>query len=239
MKIGILTHPLQSNYGGILQALALKGVLECLGHSVLILDRRHNLPRWKKWVKYVINILNGRTGRCAGQIDSRVTFINNLFKRTPEIFSHKRLVKEIRKNKIEAVIIGSDQVWNSGFCKLRDLDYWGGFLNECDVNVLSYAASMGIPEWTYDSKTTRKIVDLLKKFNGISVRETHIIPVLTEIGINNAQWVLDPTLLHDPEFYEQYITHRTGKSHEPYIFIIGWEMKALYRRFRKSIPVYR
>lgn len=36
MKIGILTLPLHTNYGGILQAYALQTVLERMGHEVVV-----------------------------------------------------------------------------------------------------------------------------------------------------------------------------------------------------------
>ena len=39
MRIGILTLPLHTNYGGILQAYALQTVLERMGHEVVIFDR--------------------------------------------------------------------------------------------------------------------------------------------------------------------------------------------------------
>ena len=45
MRIGILTLPLHTNYGGILQAYALQTVLERAGHDVrLIEERRRPLP---------------------------------------------------------------------------------------------------------------------------------------------------------------------------------------------------
>lgn len=41
MKIGILTLPLHTNYGGILQAYALQTVLERMLHEVEVLDQPH------------------------------------------------------------------------------------------------------------------------------------------------------------------------------------------------------
>ena len=38
MKIGILTLPLHSNYGGILQAYALYTTLQRMGHTVTLID---------------------------------------------------------------------------------------------------------------------------------------------------------------------------------------------------------
>ena len=50
MRIGILTLPLHTNYGGILQAYALQTVLERMGHEVVVFDtpnRRFLPPLWK------------------------------------------------------------------------------------------------------------------------------------------------------------------------------------------------
>ena len=52
MKIGILTLPLNSNYGGVLQAYALQTVLKRMGHDVLEVELKKNLrwqypPLWK------------------------------------------------------------------------------------------------------------------------------------------------------------------------------------------------
>ena len=43
MKIGILTLPLHTNYGGILQAWALQTVLERMGHEVSVIGRKRQL----------------------------------------------------------------------------------------------------------------------------------------------------------------------------------------------------
>ena len=39
MRIGILTLPLHTNYGGILQAYALQTVLKRMGHDATLIDR--------------------------------------------------------------------------------------------------------------------------------------------------------------------------------------------------------
>ena len=44
MKVAIITLPLHTNYGGLLQAYALKKVLEMQGHSVTVLDREEKMP---------------------------------------------------------------------------------------------------------------------------------------------------------------------------------------------------
>ena len=39
MNILILTHPLGTNYGGMLQCYALSTILERMGHNVEVMDR--------------------------------------------------------------------------------------------------------------------------------------------------------------------------------------------------------
>ena len=51
MRIGILTLPLHTNYGGILQAYALQTILERMGHEVYVIHlKRDEIPNfsWKK-----------------------------------------------------------------------------------------------------------------------------------------------------------------------------------------------
>ena len=45
MKIGILTLPLHTNYGGILQAYALHVVLKRLGHDVKVINKNRQPKR--------------------------------------------------------------------------------------------------------------------------------------------------------------------------------------------------
>lgn len=50
MRIGILTLPLHTNYGGVLQAYALQTVLERMGHEVVVFDTPNKSflpPFWK------------------------------------------------------------------------------------------------------------------------------------------------------------------------------------------------
>ena len=65
MKIGILTLPLHTNYGGILQAYALQTVLERMGHEVCLIEKKHKplqLPLWKAPLVYGKRIIRNITG---------------------------------------------------------------------------------------------------------------------------------------------------------------------------------
>ena len=49
MRIAIVTLPLHVNYGGLLQAYALKHCLESMGHEVTVLDRKVKMPLPSLW----------------------------------------------------------------------------------------------------------------------------------------------------------------------------------------------
>ena len=60
MKIGILTLPLHTNYGGILQAYALQTVLERMGHEVVVFNKKAQLPilpSYKKLLYYSVRFI--------------------------------------------------------------------------------------------------------------------------------------------------------------------------------------
>ena len=61
MKIGILTQPLHNNYGGLLQAYALKETLRSMGHEIVIINRRSKKPSWlRKRASIIKSHLLGR-----------------------------------------------------------------------------------------------------------------------------------------------------------------------------------
>ena len=68
MKIGILTLPLHTNYGGILQAYALQTVLERIGHEVEIINVPFTLPSISK-VTIVKRIIKKILGKYSGYIN--------------------------------------------------------------------------------------------------------------------------------------------------------------------------
>ena len=57
MKIAVISLPLHTNYGGILQSYALKKVLEDMGHEATVIDRKVKMP-FPKWWKAPFVYLN-------------------------------------------------------------------------------------------------------------------------------------------------------------------------------------
>ena len=70
MKIGLLTLPLHTNIGGILQAYALQNVLERQGHSVVMLVEKLPLIKIiKQRIKYFGDFIKGKK-KSKDKIDS-------------------------------------------------------------------------------------------------------------------------------------------------------------------------
>lgn len=205
MKIGILTLPLHTNYGGILQAYALQTVLERMGHEVYLIEERRKplrLPLWKVPLSYGKRIIKNLTGNpfpiFYEQKINRETpvkrqntdrFIDNYIKR--KIVDDFKDVKETDYN---AIVVGSDQIWRPKyFPHIRHayLDFTEGW----DIKRIAYAASFGTDEWEYTPEQTERCAKLLEAFDFVSVREKSGIDLCREHFYIEAKYVLDPTML--------------------------------------------
>lgn len=205
MKIGILTLPLHTNYGGILQAYALQTVLERLGHDAYVIEKERrplHLPLWRMPVKYARRLLRNLSGH------PYPIFYEQKFNREQPIIRQytdrfiKRHIKpatfadysSISENDFDAIVVGSDQVWRPQcFDEIRTayLDFTDGW----DIGRYAYAASFGTDEWEYSKRQTSACSRLLHKFDGISVREDSGVRLCQEHFGVKAEHVLDPTML--------------------------------------------
>lgn len=119
MRIGILTLPLHTNYGGILQAYALQTVLERMGHEVVVFDTTK-----KMWLSRLanmffrtctflkqenkLNLLFASRGNLQQAVISHdiVSFLKNQIKRR-----EVACFDELKPDDYDAIVVGSDQVW--------------------------------------------------------------------------------------------------------------------------------
>jgi hypothetical protein len=208
MKVGILTHPLKTNYGGILQNYALQVVLSKLGHDVITINigKKFDTFGWlKSIVRYPVKkiirnktklpITKKQTIAIEENIDK---FIGKHINTTePLIGIHKRIVD---KYGFDAIIVGSDQVWRPDY--VRNIgNMFLDFLGNSDVTRIAYAASFGIDEWTFSKKQEAYCSIEAKKFKAISVREESGVYLCNKYLNVNATHVLDPTMLLKKENY--------------------------------------
>lgn len=226
MKIGIVTQPLVANYGGILQNYALQQVLKKLGHDPVTLNYMPSL----KLGRYLLYI--GKALICAPFPSKRhkIKPYKHYLKR-PAIIDHfirdnisltkvipdysKRLLKQ---NGIEAIIVGSDQVWRYSFNSHYIEDMYLHFAKDYPCLKLSYAASFGVDDWLYPAERTDQARELIKLFKYVSVRENTAKKLCQEnLGID-ATVVLDPTLLLTSNDYQKFCIEPTSAD-RPYVAV--------------------
>lgn len=212
MRVGIVTQPLYANYGGILQNYALQQVLKQMGHEPVTLDYMPSLSIGR-YILYA-----GKGLLCAlspskrhpikpyhhylqrpANIDSFVRCNINLTKTVPEY--NKRLLK---RNGIEALIVGSDQVWRYSYNSHYLEDMYLAFAKDYPCMKLAYAASFGVEKWDYPDAKTIEAKELIQQFRSVSVRENSAAHMCQEIFDVQPQVVLDPTLLLDASDYERF-----------------------------------
>lgn len=218
MKIGILTLPLHTNYGGILQAYALQSYLKRRGHDVTLIDRRFNqgkLRRLGNQIKIHFFRHQNETGRekiRAAKIDF---FIRNYIEsKTPPAYSSNVFQRIIETNKFDAIVVGSDQSWRYKFIKAMLQDYFLGVESDRTFKKLSYAASFGKDSWEGDSNSITEIKRLLKVFDGISVRENTGVQMCEQLFGVSAEHHIDPVALLDVSDYQSLVEIENEPIHD-------------------------
>ena len=105
--------------------------------------------------------------------------------------------------RMDAYIVGSDQVWSICFTGGIDNLYWGQF-NRNGAKLISYAGSAA--ENMGDSFYSNENAKLLESFDFISVREKELQGYLqTQIPNKKIEKVLDPTLMAGVDFFDELI----------------------------------
>lgn len=212
MRIGILTLPLHTNYGGILQAYALQTVLKRMGHNVRLLEEEHNfkLPLWRAPIVYSKRILKNILGRpCPILYEKKLAQELPVIRQNTDCFIKQyinvREVKnfhEVKNDDYDVIIVGSDQIWRPKYFPKIEHAYLD-FTNGWNVKRIAYAASFGTNEWEYTPEQTETCSSLLKKFDAVSVREESAVALCKNHLEVEAKHVLDPTMLLLKEDYIQ------------------------------------
>lgn len=192
MKIGILTFHYAYNYGAVLQAEALQKFLSQQGYDVAFVDYRN------KSITGFYGIIDRRG---IGRNKPFMVLKRILrFRKFKNYISNFPLINKdsiFKKEEIDVLVVGSDQVWNYNLTAGFDSFYW------LDIPFtglkVAYAASMNSCDVT--KLELIKIQKLLSNFDYISVREQSLKELLTPLSPVKVDLVLDPTLMIDPDYW--------------------------------------
>ena len=203
-KIAIITHPLQYNYGGVLQAFALSSILSKYGEVCVI----RNVKSIKDVVKYLLDWL--------------VPFHRFKHRHIKEKFvSFNNLEDKLNCLDIDVVVIGSDQVWRASYV-IENMTFGQFLLNDSSILLIAYAASFGTNQWEFNDSQTELLQNEIRKFSCISVREQSGVDLCSRYLNVKAQWVLDPTLLLDKKYYMKYV--KNEKVHNKcFCYLLDYE----------------
>lgn len=208
-KIAILTQPLINNYGGLLQAYALKEVLQEMGHEVVIINRLSNTtPYWRRMASKVKRTLlrqpilthKKRNYISKNNIAFKVKYIPEL---SHPIHSQEEMNK-LNDMGFDILLAGSDQCWRPIYSPSIGNYFFDFAKSNKNIKRISYAASFGVSHWEFTEEDATTAKELMQLFDAISVREDSAIDLVKEyLGRDDAVHVLDPTMLLNAEHYKK------------------------------------
>ena len=223
MKIGIVTQPLSDNYGGILQNYALQTVLKSMGHEPITLNV---IPRdlgWRTWLTHTVKYL-----LTLSPLTHKEEYLHLYYYREPLMarFVKKNIVTtkvfrnyrhfDVEKMGLQALIVGSDQVWRRQYNWNVWRDKFLAFAENNKIIRIAYGASWGKDKSEYPPAEQLECRRLSQKFNAISVREHSGVKLCQDVLGCDAIEVLDPTLLLKKDDYTR-ITGDVTIPNEPYL----------------------
>ena len=252
MKIGILTHRLGTNYGGLLQNFALQEVLINLGHDPITLNHypKSAYPWYIKIASVCIRIFRKLKGEKVTlkawttqeeqkQISKYTDEFISKYINTTEPFRLSEIGRF--KHSFDAIFVGSDQVWNPHYMKPIERFFLSDFT---DVNVpkIAYAASFGGESWLFSNIETIHCKELVSQFKAVSVRENTGVSMCDKYLDCKAEFVLDPTLLVTIDCYIKLIQKSnlsplSGKTMMTYLLDKSKEKQIIVQRLSNELSL--
>ncbi len=216
MKIGIITLSASDNCGSLLQAYALKNILEKYGDveiinfSSIASHNVYDVPCYRG-IQYIKKYKEIRLLTKAKK--DYDYFREEYLKIQGKEYMRSDLAE--LSEQYDVVVTGSDQVWN---VQMGDYDD-AFFLGWTKGKKIAYAPSLGGRHLNCSSNF-EKICEWLTEFSSISVREECGKRCLEEVLGKEVVKVLDPTLVIDEEDWNQIVDKPIIKG--DYIFYYSW-----------------
>jgi hypothetical protein len=206
MRIGILTWARNTNYGGALQALALKTFLCQNGIEadlITYLPLQTSISysqvlgfcggSWRcRLLSFIrpifICLFDGYVIQTVRRIWKTRRFLSNILGLNGRVYACKADLNS--QTEYDVIIVGSDQVWNPWILHVDD----GYLLNKMRESVIRIAYAPSVATYTLCDKD-EYYKSALPKFKAVSVRENASRAKLAEYFGKPIEWVVDPSLL--------------------------------------------
>lgn len=248
-KIGILSYPkIEDGRGRFLQAYALYTAISELGYDVEIINYRPQFFTYKPSIKNVIkNILKDKS-EIKSYFHVARSRINGIFFKKQMIISENKYKMFIKKRipydldnivskeklndlgkKYDALVCGSDQIWNPYFSCGKDDAYFLQFVKP--NKRIAYAASIGtiqIPPKTLDG-----LAELIGQIPYCSMREKTSANYLNQKYSLEIMRVCDPTLLMPYDWWIELASCPRYKN--KYILLFLFDNNPFPRKKAKEI----
>ena len=224
MKIGIVTLIGEYNYGNLLQSYALQTVLERMGHNPITLNRRVKSPTIKLYFLRILSFIRSFVARYILKRDNRliinpfiedynpryyadknelIRFVKENIHRTEPLRSTQSMQVYVKNESFDAMIVGSDQVWREDYVFSIEEMFFSFLPYDSKIKRIAYAGSFGTDDGFISQAKIPTCINLLKKFNAISVREKSAVDICERFFGTKAEHVLDPTMLLNTEDYKR------------------------------------
>ena len=195
MKSGIITFHFVNNYGGALQAYALRRYMsENFCEDTELIDYRHWFIRLTDAVRMAPLTLNFRYYapwlRSVGKMRGRRRKFADFMKRRGNLSPRVDFASQFNRlnGRYRLMICGSDQIWNPMLTCGPARPYFLAFPME-HCKRISYAASVGGTMYKRD-----KMLEYIRKLDAVSIREkTDWLE--NDPGLTRVEHHIDPTML--------------------------------------------
>jgi hypothetical protein len=259
-KVGLLTFHWAPHVGAYLQTYALCNVLRSFNFDVTVINF---LPKLYTIVKPATNLrdlllkyhyivseersLSSTVRGIAGEILTQLFYLGSERRKKAIYETYAALMKLSRRvlslnelrdvvNALDAVIVGSDQVWNPLYLRYSDYAYLIPFRLK-STRKIAYAASFGID---YLNSIPPYLLGMykvwLRDFDAISVREQSDAVFLSKLVGKEIAHTLDPTLLFNNDWWSIHALPLGGRlldDNADYVFVynLTYDMMKLLELF--------
>lgn len=215
-KVGIITYHFARNYGAVWQCFALQEHLKNRGYDVSVLnavsktqEKNNSLFNKRDGLKNIIvnMVLLPFIRQRTEKEKSFSEFVDQYLNCTRKVTNNQELKNLIDSEQYDAVLSGSDQVFNPHIADFEDM-----FLFPFEVKAKKIGYSVSIGESVYNEIAMYS--DYIRDFHRIGVRELTAKPVVEKLYGKETDSTVDPVLLLNKSNWEQFVTkNKSGKKY--------------------------